>query len=176
MDDVKAVEVAANKFLVFVFGDREKPSGAIPIRAGADVRREELTYARRSGYGMLRARHREYELPVVVGVITAAVARVGENLAGIGDHQLPVCVVAASESQRSDVRDAIGTSLAITDVAEGLQAIREHAYLNHCVRGKYGQEIGGDDTDATHDTAHEAVAEAGESRGYGMPYAAIASA
>lgn len=53
MDDVEAVEVAAHQILVLVFADREKPSGGIPLCAGADDGREELTYARRPGYGIL---------------------------------------------------------------------------------------------------------------------------
>ena len=62
-------------------------------------------------YGVLRARHREDQLPVIVGVVTPSVAYVDGNFPGVLDYELPVYGVIAPVSERRDVRDVFAARL-----------------------------------------------------------------
>ena len=60
---------------------------------------------------MLRARHREDQLSVIVGVVTPSVAYVDANFPGVLDHELPVHGVIAPVSERRDVCDVVAARL-----------------------------------------------------------------
>lgn len=68
-------------------------------------------YERRLGYGMLRARHREDQLSVIVGVATPSVACIDAYFPGVKNHELPVYGVIAPVSERRDVCDFVAARL-----------------------------------------------------------------
>ena len=97
---------------------RERPAVAFPYTGQPEAFRRYRSgkpdgspYGPRAGYGMLRVRHWEDELPVVVGVVVSCVAYADIYLPGVQNHELTVYGVVASIPDRGNVCGFAGLCL-----------------------------------------------------------------